>query len=205
MRRNMVVALAIVAMSVIALYGQSVLAAKMDMPARHGMYMTGVYDKLGLTPDQRAKLEAIRKDARSGKEAVLADKSLTREARRARLHEIRTSERAKMDEVLTPAQRQQFKDLLKAKMEAKGKRFAEALGLTADQQARIKAIHQDAWTEIKAVKADTSLTPEQRTARIKEIGAATHEKVLALLTPEQRAKFAERKGGQRHGFKCPVM
>lgn len=205
MRRNIVIALAVVAVSMLALYGQSILAAKMDMPAKHGMYMSGVFDKLGLTPDQKAKLEVIRKDAQEQKKAVFADKSLTREAKMARLHEIRTNERTRMDEVLTPAQRQQLKDLLKAKMEAKGQRFAEFLGLTADQQAQVKAIREDAWTQIKAVKADTSLTPEQRAAQIKDIRTATHEKVMAVLTPEQRTKITERKGGERYGFKCPVM
>ena len=205
MRRNIVIALAVVAVSMLALYGQSILAAKMDMPAKHGTHMSGVFDKLGLTPDQKAKLEVIRKDAREQKKAVFADKSLTREAKMARLHEIRTNELARMDEVLTPAQRQQLKDMLKAKMAAKGQRFAEFLGLTADQQAQIKAIHEDAWTQIKAVKADTSLTPDQRAAQIKDIRTAKHEKVMAVLTPEQRAKFAERKGAARHGGKCPVM
>jgi len=208
MRRNIAIALAIVAMSMLALYGQSAFAARMDMPAKHGqgMYMTGVFDQLGLTPDQKTRLDAIRKDARDQMKAVLADKSLTRDARMAKLREIRMNERTQINQVLTPEQQTKLKELLKAKMQAKGKRFAAYLGLTADQEAQIKAIHKDAFAQIKAVKADTSLTPDQRAAKIKDIRAATRDKVNAVLTPEQRAKLTERKGEMRQrGGKCPVM
>jgi periplasmic protein CpxP/Spy len=206
MRRNIVIAVAVVAMSMLALYGQSALAAKMGMPARHGMQMTGVYDKLGLTPDQKAKLDAVRKDARDQMKAVFADKSLTREQRFAKLGEIRRNAKAQIDQVLTPDQRAQLKELMKARMEAKAQRFAEYLGLTADQQVQIKAIHKDAYDQMKAVKADTSLTADQRAAQIRQIRTTMHDKVMAVLTPEQRDKLAARKGEMRQrGGKCPVL
>ncbi len=210
MRRNIVVALAIVAVSMLALYGQSALAARMGMPAKHGMQYSGIYDQLGLTPDQKTKLDAIRKDARDQMKAVFADKSLTREQKFAKLGEIRKNEKGQINQILTPDQQAKLKDLIKAKMEAREKRFAEYLGLTADQEAQIKAIHQDAYNQIKAVKADTTLTPDQRMAQMKQIRATMHDKIMAVLTPEQRDKLTARKGEMRKGGMrhpkgtCPV-
>lgn len=64
----------------------------------------------------------------------------------------------------------------------------DKLDLTAEQKTRMQAINQAQRAELEALKADTSLSKEDRRTK----AAAIHEKYKAqrdaVLTPEQRAK-----------------
>ena len=87
--------------------------------------------------------------------------------------------------------------------------MAKALGLTDAQKDQMKQIHQDEKAKLDALRADTSLTQDQRRAQFKSIRQETHQKMTSLLTPEQQEKMkkfhAEHKGkmggpgGHRHG------
>lgn len=70
-------------------------------------------------------------------------------------------------------------------------RVAQQLGLSADQITQLKANRTTAASSIKAVRADTSLTPEQKHARVQEIVANTRAQMKSVLTPEQQAKLQE--------------
>ena len=71
--------------------------------------------------------------------------------------------------------------------------LSEKLNLTEEQKTAIKPILAAEANDIKAVHQDTSLSTEQKTAKVKEIREAGREKINALLTPEQQKKFAEMK------------
>jgi Spy/CpxP family protein refolding chaperone len=59
------------------------------------------------------------------------------------------------------------------------------LNLTDDQKAQMKKIHQDAKAQIEAVNNDSSLSADQKQAKIQGIHRNTHKQVEAMLTPEQ--------------------
>ena len=66
------------------------------------------------------------------------------------------------------------------------KKMTEQLGLTQDQQDKIKAIFEGGREELAKLKD----TPEdQRRAKFGEFMKAQNEKVLAVLTPEQQEKY----------------
>lgn len=65
------------------------------------------------------------------------------------------------------------------------------LNLTDDQKAQIKEIHEKAKTQAETVKADTTLSAEQKKEKLKELHKDTHEQVMKLLTPEQRKQLKE--------------
>ncbi|MBV9884941.1 MAG: hypothetical protein JO119_00185 [Acidobacteria bacterium] len=67
-----------------------------------------------------------------------------------------------------------------------GKRSRPDLNLTDDQKAQMKKIHEDAKAQIAAVNNDTSLSADQKQAKIRSIHRDTHKQTEALLTPEQR-------------------
>jgi Spy/CpxP family protein refolding chaperone len=67
-----------------------------------------------------------------------------------------------------------------------GKRSRPDLNLTDDQKAQMKKIHEDAKSQIAAVNSDTSLSADQKQAKIRTIRMSTHKQTEALLTPEQR-------------------
>ena len=84
-------------------------------------------------------------------------------------------------------------------------KMAKELNLTADQQAGIEAIHRQAGDARKAIWADTSLSEEQKHAKMKNLHEDTMGKVHALLTPEQQAKAKELRGKHRqHGDQPPA-
>jgi Spy/CpxP family protein refolding chaperone len=67
-----------------------------------------------------------------------------------------------------------------------GKRARPDLNLTDDQKAQMKKIHEGAKSQIAVVNNDTSLSADQKQAKIQSIHRDTHKQMEALLTPEQR-------------------
>jgi Spy/CpxP family protein refolding chaperone len=87
-----------------------------------------------------------------------------------------------------------------ASPEAHLQMLSEKLNLTEDQKAKLKPIFQDQAQQMKAVRDDPSLTPEQKAAKKKAIHETTHDQINAVLTPEQQEKFKEmkREGTEKH-------
>src|ERR1051326_2698846 len=67
--------------------------------------------------------------------------------------------------------------------------MANELGLTADQKTQLKSLRDDQRKQMQAIKNDSSLSAEQKAAKMKEGHKAGMEKRDALLTPEQREKM----------------
>jgi protein CpxP len=71
-----------------------------------------------------------------------------------------------------------------------GARMKEQLGLTDEQAEKIKAIHAEERTQLKALR-DKEGSQESKREEMKKIRAATKTKVDAVLTAEQREKAAK--------------
>jgi Spy/CpxP family protein refolding chaperone len=65
----------------------------------------------------------------------------------------------------------------------------ESLSLTDDQRAKIKDIFADAKTKHQAVANDSTLTDDQKKAKLKELHEGTLAKVNAVLTPDQQTEL----------------
>ena len=86
----------------------------------------------------------------------------------------------------------------------RAEKFAQQLNLSPDQQAALKGIRENEKQQAQAIKNDSSLTPEQKKAKFKELRQSSHQEMMSKLTPDQQQKFkAFRKGhrGHRHGRK----
>jgi periplasmic protein CpxP/Spy len=86
----------------------------------------------------------------------------------------------------------------------RGEKFAEKLNLTPEQKADLKSIRDNEKQQAQAIKNDSSLTPDQKKAKFKELRKSSHEQMMAKLTPDQQAKFKEMRKehrGHRHGRK----
>ena len=66
------------------------------------------------------------------------------------------------------------------------------LNLTDDQKSKIKDIFSDAKSKREAIFNDTSLTEDQKKAKMKELHTGTMAKVNEVLTPEQRTQLKEK-------------
>ena len=65
----------------------------------------------------------------------------------------------------------------------------ESLNLTDDQKAKVKDIFADAKTKRQAVFSDTSLSEDQKKAKMKELHEGTLAKVNGVLTPDQQTEL----------------
>ena len=71
--------------------------------------------------------------------------------------------------------------------------MTQELNLTEAQQTQIRTIHESARTQFKAVHDNASLTPEQKRARMQELRTSVDSQINAVLTAEQRQKWAAMK------------
>jgi periplasmic protein CpxP/Spy len=86
-----------------------------------------------------------------------------------------------------------------AKVQASLQHLASELNLTEDQKAKIKPILQDEHSQLGAVKADSSLSPDQKQAKVAEIHGNAKSQIQSILTPEQQQKFtAMKEGKEKH-------
>jgi periplasmic protein CpxP/Spy len=69
--------------------------------------------------------------------------------------------------------------------------LSEKLNLTDDQKAKVKPILQDQMQQMKAVREDSSLSEEQKRAKMKSVHESMHDQINAVLTPEQQEKFKQ--------------
>lgn len=87
--------------------------------------------------------------------------------------------------------------------EEMGDRMADELGLSADQRAQMKTIAAQEKSERDALKADTTLSPEDRRAKGMALRKKYRDQRQAVLTPEQRTKAdamrekREKRGAER--------
>jgi Spy/CpxP family protein refolding chaperone len=71
------------------------------------------------------------------------------------------------------------------------------LNLTPDQVAQVKTIDQDSFTQMKALRDDTTTAPADKHAKMKAIHDAQTAKIRAILTDEQ--KIAREQEHRGHG------
>ena len=65
----------------------------------------------------------------------------------------------------------------------------ESLNLTDDQKSKVKDIFADAKAKRQTVWSDSSLTDDQKKAKMKELHASTMAKLNEVLTPDQQAQL----------------
>lgn len=65
-----------------------------------------------------------------------------------------------------------------------------ALNLTADQKAKLKAMHEEQKPRREAITNDATLSATDKKQKLRELRKESQEKFLAVLTPEQREKLA---------------
>jgi hypothetical protein len=68
--------------------------------------------------------------------------------------------------------------------------LAEKLALTDDQKTQIAPIIADRQTQLASLRKNTSLRRLPRAREAKRIIDESDKKILAILTPEQRQKYA---------------
>jgi len=70
-------------------------------------------------------------------------------------------------------------------------KLTQELNLTPDQQTKIKPIFQQARAQAKTIRQDTSLTQDQKHAKMKELHENTMAQLNGILTSEQQTQLKQ--------------
>lgn len=73
--------------------------------------------------------------------------------------------------------------------EARLQQLTEQLNLTDAQKPKVKAVLEDTSKKMQEVRADTSLSQEQRREKMRPIIEDQNKKMKEILTPEQYEKY----------------
>lgn len=157
---------------------------------------------LGLTDAQKAQIRPILEKYRPQFRALRSEK-LAPEAKGARFADLRTKMQAEIAPILTQQQRDKVAQMRQARANGRcgrhsgfrrhaGRRIAQALQLTPDQQQKIQGIVAAHRSDIRSIVAQVRAGKLDRTqahARIKSIREETKTQVESVLTPEQQQKL----------------
>jgi periplasmic protein CpxP/Spy len=94
----------------------------------------------------------------------------------------------------TPASRPAGGALIEKRLQ----NMSERLGLTGDQQEKIRPILQSEMDQLRAVRSDSNMPQGEARKRMQKIRRSTHEQIRGVLTPEQREKWQAQYRGQGH-------
>jgi periplasmic protein CpxP/Spy len=82
----------------------------------------------------------------------------------------------------------------RAQVEKHMGKVAQELNLTADQKRQLKPTLQEEAQKVKALRADTGLSQQQKRQKLQEIRQDLLAKIKSILTPEQLAKWQQLRG-----------
>ena len=156
---------------------------------------------LNLTEEQSKAWDDIHSSFKAQMETLKSKEGLSDDERRRAAKEVRAEQRTAILDLLTDEQEvilnEQKRNHRKEKQKRHKQKMSEELQLTPEQEKQMKDVNQRYQEQIKAVKADESLTDEQKKSTIKNLKSEKKEVVKSLLTEEQQAKMEELKKNKK--------
>lgn len=182
-------------------------AAPHKTTSRHHGGFERMAQQLNLTDQQKTQIQGFTQAGQQQAMSIKQDTSLTPEQKRDKFRELRASTHQQVLGVLTPEQQAQMKQL-RSQHEGMGRGKGAGMGhgmgpmaklnLTDEQRAKIQPILQSSRQQAHAVRNDTTLTPEQKQAKMREIHQGVSTQMNSLLTPDQQQQWQQMR--QHHGF-----
>jgi len=158
--------------------------------------------RLNLTEEQRARIDGLWKQYNDRSEQVRRDTSLTAEQRIARLRQAREEYVRLVRTVLNEEQLKKFEALLEEQSPALGS-LAD-MRLSPEQMEKVREIVQRYNKIRQQITQDTSLTPDQRARRLKEVNDQMMQEIRNVLPKnlqERWDKARQRDQQQQQGEK----
>ncbi len=154
---------------------------KQHKHGKHGGHKEMMKD-INLSDAQKSQLKSIRED-----------KTLSREDKKAKMQGVFTADQKKQltqNKANMQAKRKEMQDKRAAEMKTK-------LGLSNDQEAKLRSQQDATRAQMKAVKEDKSLSADAKKAKIKSLKDAAKEQRKSVLTADQQKKWDEMKKDSR--------
>lgn len=167
-----------------------------------------VQKELELLPEQIADFGKLREESQTKMRELFSGAgdfgNLSDEERRAKFDEMRPKMeeaqkelRAKMREILLPHQTDRLRQIF---IQVRGAgalddaEVAESLKITDDQKKQMAEVRESQGSKMRELFQNREGSDEERRAKFQTAMQEAGEKVLAVLTPEQREQFDKMKG-----------
>jgi Spy/CpxP family protein refolding chaperone len=151
-----------------------------------------VQEELKLSEEQKDKAKSVVEKRRSAMQEM---RNLSREDRQKKVVEQNKADDKAIAEILKPEQLTRLKQISLQQRGAQAfadAEVADALKLTSEQKDKIKALQDEARTQMRGLRQAGNR--EEARKKIEEIRKASAEKLNAVLTPEQQTKWKELTG-----------
>ncbi len=159
--------------------------------------LSEVQTELKLNDEQKSKITAISEQLVSDTRGLFGgggDPSETRE----KMEQLNKDASAKVDALLDPAQQKRLQEIaiqVNGPSSLSDPAVVDKLQLTDDQKKQIEDARQSNFQALRDAFADMgSMSREERQAKREEMRKAADEKLLAVLTPQQKTEFDGLKG-----------
>jgi hypothetical protein len=173
---------------------------------------------LNLSDDQTNRIKGVFADDFDKLNSLRADTSISQDVRRSQIEEIRKKQRHELTAVLTPAQQAKWKEELDIRREELGedgypltgeraavveerlRNIRDTLQLSDDQVAKVKGVFASDFQNLKDLRANTSISQDDRRSKIEEIRRKQRQELNAVLEPSQRAEWKKELDLRREAF-----
>lgn len=181
---------------------------------RRGGRRQGDVPGVQVTPEQTQQIAAIRQQTQDRVRNIRIDPNLTQQEKAERIAEARRQGHEEVLNALTPEQRQRFHEWWAAcpragagpvggpgagpgRMGPRGggpppdiaQGSVPGVQLAQEQMQQVARIRQETRSKVRSVRTDPDLSQQEKAERIAGAQREGHERVLSVLTPEQREQF----------------
>jgi Spy/CpxP family protein refolding chaperone len=152
-----------------------------------------VQDELKLSEEQVKKIKELSDKQR---ESFRGLRDLSQEERRTKMEEARKANEKAVAEILKPEQLKRVKQISLQQQGARAlanPEVAKTLNLTSEQTDKIKKIQEEARAA-RGERGQRGRLDEEARKKLEEARKATNEKIMNVLTAEQKTKLKELTG-----------
>lgn len=146
-----------------------------------------VQEELKLSDEQIKKVQEMSEKQRESMQGL---RDLDQEERRTKMQELTQASQKAVAQTLKPEQLKRAKQIALQQPNAiTGEEVAKELNITDEQKEKMREIRMQSFEEMRDLGRD-----EEGAKKRQELTKATNEKMLAVLTAEQKAKLKELQG-----------
>jgi Spy/CpxP family protein refolding chaperone len=186
---------------------------RMQRDGQHRMQMnrpgriSEMAEQLNLTEDQKKIINPILENQGKMVQKIMRDPNMTPQDKRVKVQELQKQSEDAINKHLTPEQQAKLAELKKKppvptrpgqEAGAGLGAMAEKLGLTEEQKTALKPIMETQIQQAQAIRQDSSLSPEQKQAKLKDLREQNQEEISKILTPEQQEKMKQMRQNMRN-------
>jgi Spy/CpxP family protein refolding chaperone len=154
------------------------------------MFLLGqksVQEELKLSEEQTKKIQELSAKQRESFQGL---RDLSQEERRTKMEELGKANQKAIAEILKPEQMKRARQIsLQQPGAIANPEVAKALNITDEQKEKMREIQTKSFEELRGLRGQ-----EDAAKKIAEIRKATNEKVLGVLTADQKKKLKEMQG-----------